>query len=107
MDDKFWEIIEKMALAFHDGDVTTLSKACEEKRLLGLYKTLEISNLEFIRKCMPMEMSDDSDSDCEFSIPGDKRRYRLFKILSETAINTAQLDTFCVKNIKKQKIHVL
>lgn len=64
-DDAFWRILRKISSVFETRNISILSKAVNNKTLLGLYYLLDEANVQFIKQCA--DEGYDSDSDCEGS----------------------------------------
>lgn len=66
-DNRFWEVIEKISLAFEKLNIHGLTEAVKNKEMLGLYSILDDANFQLIKNCSNQQSSDGygSDSDCE------------------------------------------
>ncbi|XP_065648679.1 uncharacterized protein LOC136078006 [Hydra vulgaris] len=98
-DKEFWQIVRdfRLALASNEKLDESLSSAIENTTLLGLYRKLEETNLEFIRKSGYQETEDGvgSDSDCESELYGeDTSPVFSRKIILVTGMRAINLATY-------------
>lgn len=103
-DSSFWGMVGKVSQAIEMRSIYTLSDAVANKRIRGIYRLIEIANLELMMNSGD-QMSQDgygSDSDCEIDIPidgGDGRRkvYRSKKMHTATGMRTLIASAFLLK----------
>lgn len=102
-DTVFWTIIEEIKNGIGENR-RLLDYHLKKKKLLGLYSTLEKTNLEFIihsGKCSEdIETGYGSDSDCEFELPiatDSRLLYYSKKITYSTGMRAINFAVFCAK----------
>lgn len=100
-DERFWNIVSKFFNIFEKQN-----KFCS-KKTLGLFKQIEIGNLDFIKKSSVQQSKDayGSDSDCEFEVPvnGDSTKCYSKKITVSTGMRTINLSYFLAKSQTRSK----